>query len=106
MQKSDAHPLCDDIIEKTFDWRPPETSKSSLFAKHSVFKSDVELFGPGGLIKPEPVRLGSYGMLSDLACGVRTYPVTEMYIMPAGKCFCKRGDALYCCERSNGRSHH
>ena len=37
MQQSDAHPLCDDIIDMPFDWRPPATSKSSLYAKHSVF---------------------------------------------------------------------
>ncbi len=46
MQQSDAHPLCSDISKMPFDWRPPETSKSSLYAKHSIFKSHVELVGP------------------------------------------------------------
>ena len=63
MQQSDAHRLCDDITQMPFDWRPPETSKSPLYAKHSVFKSHVELVGPNGLVKSESVRLGLYGML-------------------------------------------
>ena len=93
MQQSDAHPLCDDIIEMPFDWRPPETSKSPLYAKHSVFKSHVELVGPDGLVKSESVRLGLYGMLPHSEYGVRTHPAEEIYIMLAGECFWKRGDA-------------
>ena len=65
MQQSDAHPLYYDIIEMPFDWRPPETAKSSLYAKNSIFKSHVELVGPDGLVKSESVRLGFYGMLPD-----------------------------------------
>ena len=89
-----------------FDWRPPETANSSLYAKHSTFKSHVELVGPDGLVKSESVRLGLYGMLPDSEYGVRTQPAEEIYIMLAGECFWKRGDAPYCCERSNGRSYH
>ncbi len=63
MQQSDAHPLCGDIVEMPLDWRPPETSKSPLYAKHSIFKSHVELVGPDGLVKSESIRLGLYGML-------------------------------------------
>ena len=106
MRQSDAHPLCDDIIEMPFDWRPPETSKSLLYAKHSVFKSHIELVGPDGLVKSRSVRLGLYGMLPHSEYGVRTHPAEEIYIMLAGACFWKRGDAPYCCESSNGRSHH
>ena len=106
MQQSDAHPLCGDIIEMPFDWRPPETCKNSLYTKHSIFKSHVELVGPDGLVKSESVRLGLYGMLPNSEYGVRKYPAEEIYIMLAGECFWKRGDAPYSCERSNGRSYH
>ena len=88
-----------------FGWRPLETSKSSLYTKHTVFKSHVELFGPGGLIKPESVRLDLYEMITDREYGVEIHPAMEMCIMPAGKCFWEHSGALYCCERSNGRSH-
>ena len=81
MQQADAHPLCDDIIEMPFDWRPPETSKSPLYAKHSVFKSHVELVGPDGLVKSESVRLGLYGMLPHSEYGVRT-PYSEFGSIP------------------------
>ena len=110
MQQSDARPICGDIIEMPFDWRPPETSNSLLYARHSVFKSLVELVGPNGLVKSKALRLGLYGMLPNSEYGVRTYPAEEIYIyiyiMLAGECFWKRGDAPYCCERSNGRSYH
>lgn len=106
MRQPGAHPICNDIIEMPFDWRPPETSNSPLYAKHSVFKSHVELVGPDGLVKSESVRLGLYGMLPDSEYGVRTHPAEEIYIMLAGECFWKRGGAPYCCERSNGRSYH
>ena len=106
MRQPDAHPICNDIIEMPFDWRPPETLKSQLYAKHSVFKSHVELVGPDGLVKSESVRLGLYGMLPGSEYGVRTHPAEEIYIVLAGMCFWKRGDAPYCCERTNGRSHH
>ena len=106
MQQSDAHPLCGDIIEMPFDWRPPETSMSPLYTKHSIFKSHVELVGPDGLVKSELIRLGLYGMLPNSEYGVRTHPAEEIYIMLAGECFWKRGDAPYSCERSNGRSYH
>ena len=106
MQQSDAHPLCGDIIEMPFDWRPPETSKSPLYAKHSIFKSHVELVGPDGLVKSDSIRLGLYGMLPNSEYGVRTHPAEEIYIMLAGECFWKRGDAPYSSERSNGRSYH
>ena len=106
MQQSDAHRLCGDIIEMPFDWRPPETSKSPLYAKHSTFKSHVELVGPDGLVKSESIRLGLYGMLPNSEYGVRTHPAEEIYIMLAGECFWKRGDVPYSCERSNGRSYH
>ena len=106
MQQSDAHPLCDDIIEMPFDWRPPETSKSPLYAKHSIFKSHVELVGPDGMVKSESIRLGLYGMLPNSEYGVRTHPAEEIYIMLAGECFWKRGDAPYSCERTKGRSYH
>ena len=106
MQKSDAHPLCSDIIGMPFDWRPPETSKSPLYAKHSIFKSHIELVGPDGLVESDSIRLGLYGMLPNSEYGVRTHPAEEIYIMLAGECFWKRGDAPYCCERPNGRSYH
>ena len=106
MQQSDAHPLCGDIVEMPLDWRPPETSKSPLYAKHSIFKSHVELVGPDGLVKSESIRLGLYGMLPNSEYGIRTHPAEEIYIMLAGECFWKRGDAPYCCERPNGRSYH
>ncbi len=106
MQKSDSHPLCGDIIGMPFDWRPPETSKNPLYAKHSIFKSHVELVGPDGLVESESIRLGLYGMLPNSEYGVRTHPAEEIYIMLAGECFWKRGDAPYCCERPNGRSYH
>ena len=106
MQQSNAHPLCGDIIEMPFDWRPPETSKSPLYAKHSIFKSHVELVGPDGLVKSESIILGFYGMLPNSEYGVRTHPAEEIYIMLAGECFWKRRDAPYCCERPNGRSYH
>ena len=95
MQQSDAHPLCSDIIEMPFDWRPPETSNSPLYAKHSIFKSHVELFGPDGLVKSKALRLGLYGMLPNSEYGVRTHPAEEIYIMLAGECYWKRGDAPY-----------
>ena len=106
IQKSDAHPLCGDIVGMPLDWRPPETSKSPLYAKHSIFKSHVELVGPDGLVKSELIRLGLYGMIPNSEYGIRTHPADEMYIMLAGECFWKRGDAPYCCERPNGRSYH
>ena len=106
LQQSDAHPLCGDIIGMPFDWRPPETSNSPLYAKHSIFKSHVELVGPDGLVKSKELRLGLYGMLPNSEYGVRTHPAEEIYIMLAGECYWKRGDAPYCCERSNGRSYH
>ena len=106
LQQPDAHPLCGDIIGMPFDWRPPKTSKNPLYAKHSIFKSHVELFGPDGLVKSKSIRIGLYGMLPDSEYGVRTHPAEEIYIMLAGECFWKRGDAPYCCERSNGRSYH
>ena len=106
MKQSDAHPLCGDIIRMPFDWRPPETSGSSLYIKHSIFKSHVELVGPDGLVKSQSLRLGLYGMLPNSEYGVRTHPAEEIYIMLAGECFWKRGDAPYCCERPNGRSYH
>ena len=106
MQQSDAHPLCKDIIKMPFDWRPPETSKTPLYAKHSVFKSHVELLGPDGLVKSGSIRLGLYGMLPNSEYGVRTHPAEEIYVILAGESFWKRGDAPYCCERSNGRSYH
>ena len=106
MQQSDAHPLCGDIVGMPLDWRPLETSKSSLYAKHSIFKSHVELVGPDGLVKSESIRLGLYGMLPNSEYGIRTHPAEEIYIMLAGECFWKRGDAPYCCERPNGRSYH
>ena len=89
-----------------FDWRPPETSRSPLYVKHSIFKSHVELVGPGGLVESKSIRLGLYGMLPNSEYGVRTHPAEEIYIMLAGECFWKRGDAPYSCERSNGRSYH
>ena len=106
MQQSDAHPLCGDIVEMPLDWRPPETSKSPLYAKHSIFKSHVELVETDGLVKSESIRLGLYGMLPNSEYGIRTHPAEEIYIMLAGECFWKRGDAPYCCERPNGRSYH
>ena len=106
MQQSDAHHLCGDIVEMPLDWRPPETSKSPLYAKHSIFKSHVELVGPDGLVKSESIRLGLYGMLPNSEYGIRIHPAEEIYIMLAGECFWKRGDAPYCCERLNGRSYH
>ena len=106
MLKYDAHPLCNDIIGMPFDWRPPETSKNPLYAKHSVFKSHVELVGPDGLVKSKEIRLGLYGMLPNSEYGVRTHPAEEIYIMLAGECFWKRGDAPYSCKRSKGRSYH
>ena len=106
MRQSYAHPLCGDIIEMPLDWRPPETSKSPLYAKHSIFKSHVELVGPDGLVKSESIRLGLYGMLPNSEYGIRTHPAEEMYILLAGECFWKRGDAPYCCERPTGRSYH
>ena len=106
MQQSDAHPLCSDIVEMPFDWRPPETSKSPLYTKHSIFKSHVELVGPDGLVESKSIRLGLYGMLPNSEYGVRTHPAEEIYIMLAGECFWKRGDAPYCCETPNGRSYH
>ena len=84
MQQSDAHPLCGDIVEMPLDWRPPETSKSPLYAKHSIFKSHVELVGPDGLVKSESIRLGLYGMLPNSEYGVRTHSAEEIYIMLAG----------------------
>ena len=45
-------------------------------------------------------------MLPNSEYGVRTHPAEEIYIMLAGECFWKRGDAPYCCERPNGRSYH
>ena len=45
-------------------------------------------------------------MLPDSEYGVRTHPAEELYIMLAGECFWKRGDAPYCCEKSNGRLYH
>ena len=60
MQRSDAHPICGDIIRMPFDWRPPKTSKNPLYAKHSIFKSHVELFGPDGLVKSKSIRIGLY----------------------------------------------
>ena len=45
-------------------------------------------------------------MLPDSEYGVRTHPAEEIYIMLAGECFWKRGDAPYVCEKSNGRSYH
>ena len=106
LQQPDAHPLCGDIIGMPFDWRPPETSNSPLYTKHSIFKSHVELVGPDGLVKSKALRLGLYGMLPNSEYGVRTHPAEEIYIMLAGECYWKRGDAPYCCERSNGRSYH
>ena len=87
MLKYDAHPLCNDIIGMPFDWRPPETSKNPLYAKHSVFKSHVELVGPDGLVKSEEVRLGLYGMLPNSEYGVQTHPAEEIYVTLAGECF-------------------
>ena len=106
LQQPDANPLCGDIIDMPFDWRPPETSNSPLYAKHSIFKSHVELVGPDGLVKSKSVRLGLYGMLPNSEYGIRTHPAEEIYIMLAGECFWKREDAPYSCERSNGRSYH
>ena len=106
MRKSDAHPICGDIIEMPFDWRPPQTSNSPLYAKHSIFKSHVELVGPDGLVQSNALRLGLYGMLPNSEYGIRTHLAEEIYIMLAGECFWKRGDAPYCCERPNGRSYH
>ena len=106
LQQPDAHPLCDDIIGMPFDWRPPETSNSPLYTKHSIFKSHVELVGPDGLVKSKALRLGLYGMLPNSEYGVRTHPAEEIYIMLAGECYWKRGDAPYCCKRSNDRSYH
>ena len=106
LQQPDAHPLCSDIIGMPFDWRPPETSNSPLYAKHSIFKSHVELVGPDGLVKSKALRLGLYGMLPNSEYGVRTHPAEEIYIMLAGECYWKRGDAPYCCKRSNDRSYH
>ena len=106
LQQPDAHPLCGDIIGMPFDWRPPETSNSPLYAKHSIFKSHVELVGPDGLVKSKALRLGLYGMLPNSEYGVRTHPAEEIYIMLAGECYWKRGDAPYCCKRSNDRSYH
>ena len=80
LQQPDAHPLCGDIIGMPFDWRPPETSNSTLYAKHSIFKSHVELVGPDGLVKSRALRLGLYGMLPNSEYGVRTYPAEEIYI--------------------------
>ena len=80
MQQSDARPICGDIIEMPFDWRPPETSNSLLYAKHSVFKSHVELVGPNGLVKSKALRLGLYGMLPNSEYGVRTHPAEDIYI--------------------------
>ena len=99
MQKYDAHPICKDIIKMSFNWCPPETSKNPLYVKHSVFKSHVELVGPDGLVKSEVVRVGLYGMLPNCEYGVRTHPAEEIYIMLAGECFWKRGDASYVSER-------
>ena len=106
LKQPDAHPLCGDIIGMPFDWRPPETSNSPLYAKHSIFKSHVELVGPDGLVKSKALRLGLYGMLPNSEYGVRTHPAEEIYIMLAGECYWKRGDAPYCCKRSNDRSYH
>ena len=104
MQQSDAHPLCDETIEMPFGWRPSESAKSPSYAKHSIFKSHVELVGPDGLVKSEPVRLGLCKMLPDSEYVVRTLLAKEIYIMLAEECLWKRGDAPNCCERSNGRS--
>ena len=106
LQQPDAHPICGDIIGMPFDWRPPETSSSPLYTKHSIFKSHVELVGPDGLVKSKALRLGLYGMLPNSEYGVRTHPAEEIYIMLAGECYWKRGDAPYCCKRSNDRSYH
>ena len=97
MRQSDAHPLCDDIIKMTFGWHPPETSKSPLYTKYSIFKSHVELVGPVGLVKSKALRLGLYGMFQNSVYGVRTHPAEGIYIMLAVECFWKRGDAPYCC---------
>lgn len=45
-------------------------------------------------------------MLPNSEYGVRTHPAEEIYVMLAGECFWKRGDAPYCRERTNGRSYH
>ncbi len=45
-------------------------------------------------------------MLPNSEYGVRTHPAEEIYIMLAGECYWKRGDAPYCCKRSNDRSYH
>ena len=99
------HTLCNDIIEMPFDWRPPETSKSLLYAKHSVFKSHIELVGPDGLVKSRSVRLGLYGMLPHSEYGSNTPSRGNIYYA-CGSVFLEAGDAPYCCESSNGRSHH
>ena len=64
------------------------------------------MVGPDGLVKSKALRLGLYGMLPNSEYGVRTHPAEEIYIMLAGECFWKRGDAPYSLERPNGRSYH
>jgi len=106
MRLPDAHPVCADILDIAFNWAPPETSSDPLYQKDSTFKSHVELLGPDGLIKSDIVRIGLYGMLSHSEYGLRTHPAEEIFIMLAGDCLWKRGDAPYSLLTVNGRSHH
>jgi len=106
MHQTDAHPICADILKTPFNWAPPETSHDDLYVQHSVFKSHVELLGPDGLAKSNIVRVGFYGMLPNSEYGIRTHPAEEIYIMLAGDCLWKVGNAPYRSLTVSERSHH
>ena len=106
MAKPDAHPVCATISQIPFNWRPPETSKSALYAEHSRPKVHIELLGPDGLVKSDKIRLGLYGMLPNAEYGIRTHPAEEVFIMLAGEADWKRDNAPYELLRPGEQSYH
>ncbi len=106
MRQTDAHPVCNLIMEAQFDWAPPQTSQDPLYVAHSHPKAHVELLGPDGIIPSEKVRLGIYGILPNAEYGVRTHRAEEVFIMLAGEALWKRGDKPYAMHGPGERSHH
>ena len=106
MHRSDAHQVCELIMETQFDWAPPQTSQDPLYVSHSHPKAHVELLGPDGIIPSKKVRLGLYGILPNAEYGVRTHKAEEVFIMLAGEALWKRGDRPYEMHGPGERSHH
>ncbi|MEX0282327.1 MAG: dimethylsulfonioproprionate lyase family protein [Arenibacterium sp.] len=102
----DASPLCAKIATTSLPWASPKTSEDPRYRQLGHTKTYVELIGPGGIVRDETIRLGLYGIRSNVEYGIRTHPAEELFVMLAGEADWKRGPLPYVTHRAGDRSHH